>query len=95
VPGLQVNPHDVPSQVSVALTGGAGHGVHDVVPQLSRLVLLSQPVPHAWKFGSQVMPHDVLLSQAAAPLAGTGHGVHEVPQLSALELLSHAPVHAW
>jgi hypothetical protein len=46
VPGLQVNPHDTPSHVAVAFTGGA-HGVHEL-PQLSMLVLTEQAPLHAW-----------------------------------------------
>ena len=40
---VQVNPHDVPLQVAVALAGGT-HGAHDVVPQLLTL-LFDEQVP--------------------------------------------------
>jgi hypothetical protein len=45
VPALQVNPHEVPSHVAVALMGGT-QGVHEL-PQLWTLVLGSHALPHA------------------------------------------------
>jgi hypothetical protein len=38
---LQKNPQLVPSHVSVAWAGGAGHAMHELVPQLARLVSLT------------------------------------------------------
>jgi len=46
VPELQVNPHDVPSHVGVALAGGA-HGEHDA-PHVAVLVSAPQVLPQAW-----------------------------------------------
>ena len=37
-PLLQANPQDAPSQVAVALAGGAGHGEHEV-PQVATALL--------------------------------------------------------
>jgi len=38
---LQAHPHETPSQVAVALAGGAGHATHDEVPHEFTLVLLT------------------------------------------------------
>ena len=44
-PELHTKPQAVPSQVAVAFMGGE-HAVHDVVPQLLGLMLLTHTLPH-------------------------------------------------
>jgi hypothetical protein len=45
---LQVNPHAVPLQVSVALAGAAPHGEHDEVPHELSEVLAAQTPLQRW-----------------------------------------------
>lgn len=92
VPLAQVNPHWVPLQVAVAL-GGAGHAVHEVVPQLAVLVFDEQVPLQLWKPLLQVKPHWAP-SQVAVELAGGVHAVQDVvPQLLMLVLETHAVPH--
>jgi hypothetical protein len=44
---LQTKSQAVPLQVAVPFAG-AGHGVHEVVPQLFGLLLLAQLLPQGW-----------------------------------------------
>ena len=88
----QVNAHLVPSQVSVPLVGAAGQGVQEVVPQLFRLVLSAQAVPHLWKAPTQAKPQ-LVPSQVSIALAGAdGHGLQELPRVLTLVLLAQLPL---
>jgi hypothetical protein len=88
---LHAKPHEVPSQVAVALAGTA-HGVH-IAPQVAGSVLAAQTPPQSWKPALHAKLQLVPL-QVAVALAGALHGVHEVvPQLAVLELLTHTPPH--
>ena len=100
---MHVKPHDVPSQVAVALAGGM-QAVHEVAPQLVTLVLRTQTPLHMWALELQTKPQAVPL-QVDVAFAGGVHGTQEVaPHEAALVLdwqvpeqscepTAHAPMH--
>ena len=84
VPLPHVKPHELPSQVAVPLVG-ALQAVHEVVPQLLKLLLAEQVPLQLWKLVLQVKPHTPLVLQVAVELAGWAQAVHDVvPQLLVL-----------
>ena len=87
-----MKPHAVPSHVAVLFAGGA-QAVHDEVPHVATLVLLTHAAPHRWKPVLQVKPHAVPLHVAVALEVGAQAVHDEVPQLATLVLLTHAPAH--
>ena len=65
VPAPQVKPHVVPLQVVELAPVGNGQAVHDVVPQLSTLVLLAQMPEQLWVPLGQTPLHAALLAMQA------------------------------
>jgi hypothetical protein len=77
-PALQLYPHAVPLHVALAFAG-IEQAVHDDVPQVAVLLLLTHRPAQLWKPALQVNPH-VPAEQVAVPFAGTGQTVLHVPQ---------------
>jgi hypothetical protein len=93
-PALQVNPHEVPLHVAVALAT-AGHATQLVPHEFTEALLAHEFVPHSWKPLSQVNPQLVPL-HVAVEFAGGEHATHEVvPQLLTDALLAHVPLQSW
>lgn len=89
IPGLQVMPQFIPSQVVVAFPS-AGHGVQLLVPHEATSVFSTHALPHRCEPLRQESTHIPLLQLVVPFVGGGGHTVQLGPQLD-VELGTQTP----